>query len=308
MTIYRQFHNQPESSPLHRWLSEMWSAVSAETDGLVQVRVCPQNDGIPGGDPAALEMLLAGGVEFFALMGGLLGAVVPVAEMQGLPYAFRDHAHVFAVMDGEFGDFLRREMAGKGIHGLRRATFENGFRQITTRTRVIRHADDLAGLTIRTPAGRLFLDFFETLGALPTAINLNHVHGALRTGAIEAQENALVVTEFNRFWEVQQYVSLTNHMWSGFNLLANLAAWQALPRDAQVVIERVAASFARRQRSDTDMLNRDLAGRLAGRGMIFNQVDTASFRRRLGPFYARWRKIFGPSAWSLLEAEVGPLG
>jgi len=308
VTIYRQFHNQPESSPLHRWLSEMWSAVSAETDGLVQVRVCPQNDGIPGGDPAALEMLLAGGVEFFALMGGLLGAVVPVAEMQGLPYAFHDHAHVFAVMDGEFGDFLRREMAGKGIYCLRRATFENGFRQITTRTRAIRHADDLAGLTIRTPAGRLFLDFFETLGALPTAINLNNVHGALRTGAIEAQENALVVTEFNRFWEVQQYVSLTNHMWSGFNLLANLEAWQALPRDAQVVIERVAASFARRQRSDTDMLNRDLAGWLAGRGMIFNQVDTASFRRRLGPFYARWRKIFGPSAWSLLEAEVGPLG
>ena len=56
------------------------------------------------------------------------------------------------------------------------------------------------------------------------------------------------------------------------------------------------------------MVNRNLAERLAGRGMIFNQVDTASFRRRLGPFYARWRKIFGPSAWSLLEAEVGPLG
>src|SRR5439155_844267 len=83
--------------------------------------------------------------------------------------------------------------------------------------------------------------FFETLGALPTAINLDHVHGALRTGAIEAQENALVVTEFNRFWEVQQYVSLTNHMWSGFNLLANLEAWRARPRDAQVVRERAVA-------------------------------------------------------------------
>ena len=56
------------------------------------------------------------------------------------------------------------------------------------------------------------------------------------------------------------------------------------------------------------MLDRNLAERLAGRGMIFNQVDTSSFRRRLGPFYARWRKIFGPSAWSLLEAEAGPLG
>jgi TRAP-type C4-dicarboxylate transport system substrate-binding protein len=123
-----------------------------------------------------------------------------------------------------------------------------------------------------------------------------------------AQENPLVVAEFNRFCEVQRYVSLTNHMWSGFNLLANVGVWQALPRDVQVVIGRTAASFVRRQRSDTDALNRDLAERLAGRGMILNQVDMASFRRRLGPFYARWRKIFGPGAWSLLEAEVGPLG
>ena len=306
--IRRQFHNQPADSPLHRWLVRMWGAVRKETGGGVEVRVCPQNDGIAGGDPAALEMLIAGDVEFFTLMGGLLGAVVPVAEMQGLPFAFRDHAPVFAVMDGEFGDFLRREMAAKGIHCLRRATFENGFRQITTRTRPIRHAGDLEGLTIRTPAGRLFLDFFESLGARPKAVNLNRLHEALRSGAVEAQENPLVVTEFNGLWEVQRYVSVTNHMWSGFNLLANMKAWEAIPREAQAVIERTAETYARGQRSDTDALNRDLAERLAGRGMIFNEVDTASFRRRLGPFYARWRQIFGASAWSLLEAQVGPLG
>jgi tripartite ATP-independent transporter DctP family solute receptor len=229
---WRQFHNQPADSPLHRWLVRMWAAVRVETQGRVEVRVCPQNDGIAGGDPAALEMLLAGDVEFFTLMGGLIGTVVPVADMQGLPFAFRDHAHVFAVMDGEFGDFLRREMAAQGIYALRRATFENGFRHITTRTRPIRHSGDLEGLTIRTPAGRLFLDFFDALGARPQAVNLNRLHEALRTGVVEAQENPLVVTEFNGLWELQRYASLTGHMWSGFNLLANLAVWQgAAARD-----------------------------------------------------------------------------
>lgn len=305
---YTQYHNQPAASPLHRWLTEMWAAVGAETGGRFEVETCAQNNGIPGGDPAALQLLLAGELHFFTLMGGLIGAVVPVAEMQGLPFAFRSHAHVFAVMDGAFGDYLRGEMAARGLWALPRATFENGFRQISTRTRPIRDADDLVGLTIRTPAGRLFIDFFESLGAKPRAINLNQLYGALQAGVVEAQENPLVVIEFNRLWEVQRYVSVTNHMWSGFNLLANLAAWKAIPQDVRVVIERTAAQYAIRQRRDTDALNAALAERLARRGMVFNEADAASFRRRLGPFYARWKTVFGTKAWSLLEAHAGPLG
>jgi tripartite ATP-independent transporter DctP family solute receptor len=305
---YVQYHNQPASSPLHRWLSEMWAAVRDATDGRVEVETCAQNNGIAGGDPAALQLLLAGEIHFFTLMGGLIGAVVPVAEMQGLPFVFRSHAHVFEVMDGEFGEYLRREMAARGLWALPRATFENGFRQISTRTRPIRGADDLVGLAIRTPAGKLFIDFFESLGARPVAINLNQLYGALQAGTVEAQENPLVVTEFNRLWEVQRYVSVTNHMWSGFNLLANLAAWTAIPEDVRALIERTAEQYAIRQRRDTDALNAALAERLGRRGMIFNDADTASFRPRLGVFYARWKKIFGARAWSLLEAQVGPLG
>lgn len=253
-------------------------------------------------------MLLAGAIQFYTLMGGLLGAVAPVAEIQGVPFAFKSHAQVFAAMDGELGDYLRGELAAKGIHALPRATFENGFRQISTMTWPVRTADDLAGLRIRTPAGRLFIDFFEALGAKPTAINLNRLYTALRDGVVDAQENPLVMVEVNRLYEVQRYVSITNHMWSGFNLLANLEAWRALPHDIRVVIERTAADYARRQRQDTDARNAALLTGLARRGLIVNQADTESFRRRLGPFYARWRNTFGAKAWSLLEARVGPLG
>lgn len=305
---YKQYHNQPADSPLHKWLTEMWAAVRAETAGRFEVATCAQNDGIPGGDPQALEMLMAGEVEFFTLMGGLLGAVVPVAEIQCVPFAFKNQARVFTAMDGELGDYLRAELAAKGIYALPRASFENGFRQITTRTKPIRNADDLTGLTIRTPAGTLFIDLFESLGAEPRAINLNQLYGALKTGAVEAQENPLVVIEFNRLYEVQRYVSVTNHMWSGFNLLANLKAWKALPSDVQAVIERTAAEYAIRQRRDTHALNTALTAGLARRGMVFNEADTASFRRRLGPFYARWKKRLGTKAWSLLEAHAGPLG
>jgi TRAP-type C4-dicarboxylate transport system substrate-binding protein len=159
---YRQYHNQPADSPLHKWLTEMWAAVWRETTGRFEVATFVQNDGIPGGDPQVLEMLVAGRVEFSTLMGGLLGAVVPVVEIQCVPFAFGNQAHVFAAMDGELGDYLRAELAVKGIYALPGASFEDGFRQITTRTKPIQNADDLTGSTrsngtsaSRTTCGRV---------------------------------------------------------------------------------------------------------------------------------------------------------
>ena len=77
----RQFHNEPSESYLHGFLVQMWTAVRAETNGRLDVTVYPQNAGIPGSDPAALDMLRSGELQFFTLMGGILGNAVPVAEI-----------------------------------------------------------------------------------------------------------------------------------------------------------------------------------------------------------------------------------
>ena len=77
---FTQFHNQPSSSPLHRRLVEMWTAIRAETRGRVETQVFAQNNNIAGSDPAALAMLVHGEIQFFTIMGGILGTVVPAAE------------------------------------------------------------------------------------------------------------------------------------------------------------------------------------------------------------------------------------
>lgn len=305
---YRQFHNQPVDSSLHRALAGLWDAVRTDTNGRLEVEVVPQNGGIPGGDPQALRMLVAGEVEFFTLMGGLLSEVVPVADIQGIPFAFSTQEQVFKAVDGKLGAHIAREAALKGITMVPGACFENGFRQISTLHRPIRAVDDLAGLKIRTPAGELFVEFFTALGAKPATVNLNRLYDALRGGQVEAQENPLNVIEANRLYEVQNRVSITNHMWSGFNHLANLEKWRALPGDLQAVAARHAVNSARLQRKDAARLNLVLAGELAKRGMVFNTTDTSGFRPKLGAFYARWRKKLGETAWALLEAETGRLG
>lgn len=298
----RQFHNQPEASHTHGFLVALWDEVAQRTDGALKISVHAQNAGIPGSDPAALEMLVSGELELMTLMGGILGHVVPVAEIQGLPFAFSGHEEVHAAMRGELGEHIRAEMAAKGIHGFRDGVLENGFRHIVSMDRPVTRAEDLVGYRMRIPAGRMFEDLFRSLGAEPVVVNIRELYNALAERRVDGQENPLIVTEVNRLYEVCRYVSLTGHMWSGFNLIANLAFWRRLPQEVQEIVNHAVSAHIARQRAYTKAENRALEVRLsAERGMVFNHADVASFRAALaGDFYRRWRSELGERAWSLV--------
>jgi tripartite ATP-independent transporter DctP family solute receptor len=299
-----QFHNQAVSSSLHRRLVEMWAAVRTETNGRIETEVFAENRGIQGSDPAALRMLVAGEVQFFTLMGGILGNVVPVAEAQQVPFMFRTAAQALKAMDGPLGTHVREEMATRGIYGFRVGTFDNGMRQIACATRPIVIPGDLAGLKMRVPDGEVFAETFRALGAEPIVINVNQIYDRLKAGTVAAQENPLAVVELFKLYEVVRYVSMTNHMWSGFNLMAHLGTWKRLPAGLRSVVERNAAKYVQAQRNDQRMLNARLRNGLAARGLVFNDVDEAPFRARLSGVYQTWRERIGSKAWSLLESAA----
>ncbi|HEX3483456.1 MAG TPA: TRAP transporter substrate-binding protein [Micropepsaceae bacterium] len=304
----RQFHNQTEGTPLDKRLREMWAAVEQETGGKIRVRTYAGNDNIPGGDPQARDMLVSGELEFYTLMGGILDEVVPIADIQGLPFAFKNSEQVYAAIDGDLGDLLRQEALTKGIYAIPKACFENGFRHITSSTHPIRNVGDLNGMKLRVPASQMFADCFKSLGAQPISINTNKLYDALKSGMVEGQENPLAIVDGFKLYEVQRYVSLTAHMWSGYNLLANLAVWRKLPADVQDAIQRNAIKYVKLQRADNVALNATLQDGLAKHGMIFNTADTSGFRPPLGEFYRRWKERLGTKAWTMLEAHVGTLG
>jgi tripartite ATP-independent transporter DctP family solute receptor len=306
--LFSQYHNQTADSPLHRRLVEMWAAIRNDSGGRVDARIFPENNKHPGSDPAVLQMLVSGDIQFFTLMGGILGNVVPAANVQQVPFAFRSAAQAHGAMDGALGAYLRQEMAAKGIAGFPVGAFDNGMRQMAGRTRPIRTPMDLVGLRMRVPDGRMFEDMFRALGAEPVTVNSSGIYEALKNGTVDAQENPLAYMQLFRHYEVMKYVSMTNHMWSGFNLIANLAAWRRLPDDLQALIARHAARAARLQREDQETANRTARLALAERGLAFNEVETAPFRARLAGVYATWKQTLGTRCWSLLEAEVGRLG
>ena len=296
--------NQPADSPTARRLAEMAAAIGRDTDGEFRLEVVPESR--LGPDPQMFADLRAGRLEFY-LSGALLGAVAPTSLLPLLPFAFRDTKAVFAALDGALGEVIRQELAASGLYAFRHA-WQNGFHHITTSARPIRTAADFAGLKIRTPGGEIAADFFRTLGAEPGYVPFAGMYEALKAGAFDGQSDPLGVVQSLRLYEVQRYLSLTAHWWTGFTLLANAASWQNLPAAIRAEIERHVERAALLQRADIEAVNAAGAAALARLGMLVNQADPASLRAALGDFYARWRGRFAPAAWRLLEEAAGGIG
>jgi tripartite ATP-independent transporter DctP family solute receptor len=214
---------------------------------------------------------------------------------------------VFAAMDGSLGAYLRQQMEAAGFVVFPKM-FDLGFRQITSSTHPIRTADDFTGFKIRTPPSKIFVDLFQTLGAQPTSISFNELYTSLQTHVVDGQETPYSVIESSKFYEVQKYLSVTNHLWAGWWLLASPGAWNALPPDIQAIVRHNAEKYALLERRAVDVLNNALADKLQRQGLAFNVADAASIKAKLGDFYQRWRTTFGATAWSLLEATTGKLG
>jgi len=300
---YRLGLNQPIGSPTQQRLSEMAEAIGRESDRQFCLDVFPESQ--LGPDPQMLADMRSGALEFF-VAGVTLGGLAPTSALPLLPFAFKDSTAVFAALDGALGDRIRGELAQNGVHAFRHC-LQNGFHHLTTSTRPIHTAADLAEVKIRSPGGEIARDFFATFAAEAGYVPFNQMYGALKERRFDGQSDPLGVVLSLKLYEVQNFLSLTRHWWSGFTLLANAGAWTALPRNIQEVVERNAEKFALLQRQDTEAINAAGAEELARRGMAVNAVDTESFRAALGPFYARWREKAGPAAWRLLETYAGEI-
>jgi len=303
-----QYHNQADVSTLHKNLTAMWDAIRQETNGRVEAAVYAENNKVAAGDTAALKMLIAGEIQFFTLMGGIIGTVVPMAEVQQVPFAFKSAAEAHKAIDSPLGTYMGEEMAQKGMYLFPIAGFDNGMRQVTTVARPVNRPEDLAGVKIRVPPGQMIFDTFQAFGAEPVTTSANLIYESIKTGKVGAQENPLAILENFRIYEVVKYVSMTNHMWSGFNQMAHLATWRGLPDDIKGAVTRSVTKYVRQQRIEQGQINASLRDRFVAAGLVFNEVDQAPFRARLANVYATWKDKLGSKCWALLEAEVGKLG
>ena len=303
---YKMAHNTAVTHPLHIRASEAAAKVKEATSGRVEITVFPNSQ--LGSDTDTLSQLRSGAVEMFTLSGLILSTLVPVASINGIGFAFKDYGKVWEAMDGVVGQLVRSEIGKRGLYAFEKQ-WDNGYRQITSATKPIKTPEDLRGFKIRVPVSPLWTGMFTAFGSSPTSINFAEVYSALQTHIVDGQENPLAIIDSGKLYEVQKYLSVTNHMWDGFWLLGNKRAIEALPVADRLIVETEFNKAGVLQRADIAQLNATLKGKLQAGGLTFSDTDPAAFRETLkkAGFYNEWKAKFGDHAWGTLESVVGAL-
>jgi TRAP-type transport system periplasmic protein len=303
---YKYANNLPDAHPMNVRAKEMAAAIKSETNGRFDLQIFPNNQ--LGSDTDMLSQIRSGGIEFFTLSGLILATLVPAASINGIGFAFPDYDTVWKAMDGELGGYVRGEITKANLVVMEKI-WDNGFRETTSSTKPINGPDDLKGFKIRVPVSPLWTSMFKAFDAAPASINFSEVYSALQTKIVEGQENPLAIISTAKLYEVQKYCSLTNPMWDGFWFLANRRAWEKLPEDVRAVVAKNINAAAIKERADVAKLNAGLQQELAGKGLVFNQPNTAPFREKLrsSGFYSEWKAKYGDQAWALLEKAAGKL-
>ena len=305
---YKMGHSTPAVHPFHKHLLAVSERIGKETGGRMKLNVFPNSQ--LGGDNDLLSQVRSGAIEICQPAGLILASILPLTAINGMGFAFPGYDKVWPTMDGELGKFVRGQITAKVNLVPMERIWDLGFRQVTNSIKPIKSAADLAGMKLRVPGAPALVSLFKALGTHPVSMQFGEVYTSLQTKVVDGQENPMSIIDAGKFYEVQKFCSLTNHVWDGHWITFNRAAWDRLPDDVKTVVARAFNEGALAQRAELAELNKTLQGDLEKKGMSFNTAETQSFRELLSKagFYKEWRDKLGGEAWSLLENQVGKLG
>jgi tripartite ATP-independent transporter DctP family solute receptor len=303
---YKLATGQDPTHPVNIRAQQACDKIRAATNGKLDIKVFPSNQ--LGSDTDLLSQVRSGGVEFFNQASSILATLAPAAGIVNTGFAFQDYDAVWKAMDGDLGTYVRGQIEKAGIVSVSRA-WDNGFRQVSSSTRVVKTPEDLKGFKIRVPQAPMLTSLFKALEAGPSPINFNELYSALQTGVVEGQENPLPIIATAKLYEVQKSISLTSHVWDAYWILGNRRAWEKLPADMRAIVTREFEAAGMLQRADIAKLNVSLRTDLKTKGINIVEVDREAFRNALRKtsFYNDWKTKYGNEGWSLLEKNVGKL-
>ncbi|MBE0490188.1 MAG: TRAP transporter substrate-binding protein [Halomonas sp.] len=234
-----------------------------------------------GNDSELLQKLRLGTVDF-ALPSTIMSSVADEFGLFELPYLIQDREHMKRVEEEIVWPTLAPLAEQNGYRII--AVWENGFRHITNNVRPIHSPEDLRGVKLRTPRGAWRVRMFEEYGAEPSPMALSEVFMALQTGVMDGQENPLAQIAGQRFQEVQDYLSLTGHVYTPAYLTAG-RRFNNLPEEIQEILIEVAQETQGFVYEHAARLDEDLIDVIRQAGTDVNEVDTSVFIDASGSIY-----------------------
>ncbi len=194
------------------------------------------------------------GALFMTWVGvAFLSRIVPELEAISLPFLMPNREVAFKVIDGEVGQLIDKRYAEKGFISL--GWMELGSRQGTNSRRPLGAIADFKGLKIRMQPLETHLATFRALGANPVAMDIKELYSALQTGVMDGQENPFAIIQANRYFEVQKFVSKTDHFYDFIAIVANRKQLEAMKPEHQKTIRgamTAAVAYQRKIAADLD--------------------------------------------------------
>ncbi|HWR45403.1 DctP family TRAP transporter solute-binding subunit [Sporomusa sp.] len=279
---------QSDSSPNYYGLKKFAETLTAKTNGRFEVKIFHSNQ--LGDDVEVLNKLRNGVVDMTLVASSQMGSIVAEMKVFDFPFTFKDEKMVDQIVEGAFGLKLLSALNKYGLHGL--AFVDQGFRNLTNSRREVSTLKDFQGLTIRTMNNPIHMETFKLLGAEPVPLEFSGLYSALSQKAIDGQENPLSIIYTTRLYEVQKYLTLSQHIYSPFVLLYSKALWDDLSELDKVTIAQTAKESANYMKDINRGQTTKLITDLENKGMIVAKISDSEFLRlndAVQPVYEKFK-------------------
>jgi len=277
--------------------------VAAKSGGKIKVTEYPSSQ---LGNELQQQSALQGGVqEMLVASTTSLAGIVKEFGLFDFPFLFSNAQQADAMVDGPLGKMLAGKLAEKGVVVL--GFFDLGFRNVTNGKRPITKAEDLEGLKLRVIPNPVFLETFKTFKANPIPMPFAELYGALESKAVDGQENPFAVILSSKFYEVNKYVSATNHVYATNPIQISKRFWDKLSPAEHKLLQDAAIEAQNYQR----VVSREASGKavaeLKAKGMLYNDIapaELARMRAEVRPVHDKFAASYDPAVMTLFKSEL----
>jgi tripartite ATP-independent transporter DctP family solute receptor len=296
-------HLNNTDHPVSMGVKRFAELVAAKSGGKLKVQEFPSSQ---LGNELQQQSALQGGVqEMSAPATTSLAGIVKEFGLIDFPFAVANFAQADALLDGPFGQALLAKLPEKGLVSL--GYWDLGFRNVTNSKRPIAKPEDLDGLKIRVIPNPVFLDTFKAFKSNPVPMPFAELYGALESKAVDGQENPFAVILSNKFYEVNKFVSATNHVYAANIILVSKKFWDRLSPAEQKIMRDAANEARAYQRQASRAAAQTAVGELQKHGMQFNEVspaEQARMREIARPVTEKFAASYDPAIVKLYNDEL----
>ena len=237
------------------------------------------------GNELQQQSALRGGTqEMLSASTTSLATVIPEFGLVDFPFLFNTTEQADALATGKFGNAMIDTLPSKGLIGL--GYWGLGFRNVTNSTRPITKVEDFSGLKLRVIPNPVYLESFSAFKANPVPMAFGELYSALETRTVDGQENPYTVILSNKFYEVQKYVSATNHTFTLNIILVSKVFWDKLSPTEQRLMREAYDESRGYQKEQTRLQTEKALAELQAKGMQYNAIapeETDRMRKTVHP-------------------------